>query len=137
MTFCAGAVALAMAGLLSNNHEARAADFAAEQHARVASIDIGRIRSVLRLTPQQERYWHPVEAALRQLAAHEPQPEANGYLHRISQRVVSVALNSAAVARLAAAARPLVAVLDDEQKQAAGRLAQEMGLGEVVMAALN
>jgi hypothetical protein len=28
-------------------------------------------------------------------------------------------------------------VLDEQQKRAAGQLAQEMGLGEVVMAALN
>jgi hypothetical protein len=31
----------------------------------------------------------------------------------------------------------LIARLDDGQKQAAGQLAQEMGLGPVVMAALN
>jgi hypothetical protein len=46
-------------------------------------------------------------------------------------------LNSAAVERLVVAARPLIAKLDDQQKQAAGQLAQEMGLGAVVMAALN
>ena len=44
---------------------------------------------------------------------------------------------SAAVERLVVAARPLIAKLDDQQKQAAGQLAQEMGLGSVVMAALN
>jgi len=51
--------------------------------------------------------------------------------------VVSIVLNSAAVERLAVAARPLIVRLDDGQKQAAGQLAQEMGLGPVVMAALN
>ena len=48
-----------------------------------------------------------------------------------------IVLDSAAVERLAVAARPLIAKLDDEQKQAASELAQEMGLGSVVMAALN
>jgi hypothetical protein len=45
-----------------------AADFAALRSA-LPPIDIGRIRAVLHLTPQQERYWHPVEAALQQLAS--------------------------------------------------------------------
>jgi hypothetical protein len=133
-TVCAG-VLLAMLGLLPMTTVSHAADFAASSQ-RSAAIDIGRIRAVLRLTPQQERYWHPVEAALRQLASRE-HSESGGLVHRISQRVVSIALNSATVARLATAARPLVAVLDDQQKRAAGQLAQEMGLGEVVMAALD
>jgi hypothetical protein len=51
--------------------------------------------------------------------------------------MISIVLNSAAVERLAVAARPLIAVLDDEQKRAASGLAQEMGLGAVVMAALK
>lgn len=134
-TVCAG-VLLAMLGLLPMNTASHATDYAASSQ-RMASIDIGRIKAVLRLTPQQQRYWYPVESALRQLSSRGAQPEANGYLHRISQRVVSIALNSATIARLAATARPLVAVLDDQQKRAAGQLAQEMGLGEVVMAALN
>ena len=35
------------------------------------------------------------------------------------------------------AARPLLAVLNEDHKRAAGTLAQEMGLGEVVMAAMK
>ena len=52
----------------------------------------------------------------------------------LSRRVVSVVLDSAAVERLAVAARPLIAVLDAQQMQAANGLAQEMGLGPVVAA---
>ena len=102
-----------------------------------ASIDVGRIKNVLRLTQEQERYWRPVEAALRDLARHQEPVESDGYVRRVSRRVVSIVLNSAAVERLVVAARPLVAKLDDQQKQAAGQLAQEMGLGAIVMAALN
>ncbi len=139
-TIFASALALAAIALLWNISSARAGEMAmgyAAQEPAAASIDVGRIKNVLRLTHEQERYWRPVEAALRDLARHQEHSESNGFVHRISARVVSVALNSAAIARLAAAARPLVAVLDDEQKRAAGRLAQEMGLSEVVMAALN
>ena len=55
-------------------------------------------------------------------------------MRRISNRVVSVVLDNAAIARVAAAARPLAAVLDQEQMQAASGLANEMGLGPVVAA---
>jgi hypothetical protein len=51
--------------------------------------------------------------------------------------VVSYVVTSAAIERLAVAARPLLAMLNDDQKRVAGSLAQEMGLGEVVMAAMK
>jgi hypothetical protein len=92
---------------------------------------------VLRLTSEQEPYWPPVEAALRNIARQQAQVEPAGFVRRISRRVVSVVLNSVAVERLAIAARPLIAVLNEEQMRAASALAQEMGLGPVVMAALK
>ena len=137
-TICAGVFALAAVGLLSNISAATAGEIANGYAAQTsASIDIARIRSVLRLTQEQERYWRPVEAALRNLARHQERTESDGFVHRVTRRVVSIVLNSAAGERLAVAARPLIVRLDDGQKQAAGQLAQEMGLGPVVMAALN
>jgi hypothetical protein len=139
-TLCVGAFALAVVGLLSDPPASQANEFAADssqQFQMPASIDIGRIRSVLRLTAEQERYWPPVEAALRNVARQQAGAEPAGFVRRISRRVVSIVLNSAAVERLAVAARPLIAVLDNDQKQAASGLAQEMGLGPVVMAALK
>jgi hypothetical protein len=130
-TFSAGVFALAMVGLLSNIPASYASDGAA------ASIDVVRIKSVLRLTPGQEPYWPPVENALRNLARQQAAGEPDGLVRRISRRVISVVLNSAAVERLAVAARPLVGVLTQEQMRAASGLAQEMGLGPVVMAALK
>ena len=59
---------------------------------------------------------------------------SDGLVHRISHRVVSVVLSSAAVQRLAVAARPLLAKLDEDQMRAAHGLAAEMGLGPVVAA---
>ena len=137
-TLCAGAVALAVAGLLSNAPASAADyDYSAEQ-SQATSIDIGRIRGALRLTSQQEPLWGPVEAALhdivRQQQAHTEQV---GFIRRVSNRVVSIVMTSAAVERLARAARPLIAALDERQKQAANTLAQEMGLGSVVMAAMR
>jgi hypothetical protein len=139
-TLCAGVFALAAIGLLSNIPATYANDLAtaaSEPSQTAASIDVVRIKSVLRLTSEQERYWPPVEAALRNIARQQAQVEPAGFVRRISRRVVAVVLNSAAVERLAVAARPLIAKLDQEQMRAASGLAQEMGLGPVVMAALR
>lgn len=102
-----------------------------------SAINIGRIKSVLQLTPEQERHWPPIEAALRTLARQQMRSEPSGFMRRISRGVVSVVLNGAAVERLAVAARPLIAMLTQEQMRSASGLAQEMGLGPVVMAALR
>jgi hypothetical protein len=55
-------------------------------------------------------------------------------VHHIGQRVVTIVLDSAAIRRLAIAARPLIAVLRQDQKQAALAMAEEMGLGPVLAA---
>ena len=109
---------------------ARAMEIAGSNGADDAAINIPRIKSVLKLTPAQEQYWAPVEAALRDLARRQSaSSESTGLVRRISNRVVTVVLNSAAVQRLAVAARPLIGTLDAEQMRAAQGLAQEMGLG--------
>ena len=93
-----------------------------------------RIKSALHLTPAQERYWAPVEAALRELGHRQERDTNDGLVRRVSKRVVSIALNSATIHRLVVAARPLVATFDQQQIQTAHGLAQEMGLGPVVAA---
>ena len=95
-----------------------------------ASINIPRIKSVLKLTPAQEQYWAPVEAALRDLARRQSaSSESAGLVRRISNRVVTVVLNSAAVQRLAVAARPLVATLDARADACGTRARPGNGLG--------
>lgn len=133
----AGVLALATSGMLCITSSTYAEEFNVVVASReTAAIDIARIKRVLQLTPEQERYWPPIEAALRDLARHDVQAEPAGLVHRISHRVVSIALDSAAVGRLARVARPLIERLRDDQKQSAVALAQEMGLGPV-LAALN
>jgi hypothetical protein len=139
-TLCAGVFALAAIGLLSDVSTTYADEFATatpEQSQTRASINIVRIKSALRLTPEQEAYWPPVEAALRGVARQQAHSEPSGFVRQFSRRVVSIVLNSAAVERLAVAVRPLVAKLSEEQMRSACGLAREMGLGPVVMAALK
>lgn len=130
---CAGAIALAALGLLPAQ-TAHSGEYAAPQP--MVTLDIGHIHGALHLTPQQEAYWPPVELALRDLARQQGGSESAGFVRRFGHRIVAIALNSAAVERLVAAARPLIAVLSDDQKRAASGMAQEMGLGPV-LAALN
>jgi hypothetical protein len=137
----AGAFALAAIGLLSDIPATHAEEFTTasfeQSSTTVPSINIGRIKSALSLTPKQEAHWAPVEAALRNLYRRQHSSEADGFVRRISQRAVSFVITSAAIERLAVAARPLLAVLNDDQKRTASSLAQEMGIGEVVMAAMK
>jgi len=137
LIICAGVFALATLGLLSVGSAASAREemvIRGDQAQPTAAINIARIKSVLKLTPAQEPYWAPVEVALRDLARQQTPTESAGLVHRVSHRVVQIVLNSAAVQRLAVAARPLIAMLDNEQRRAAHGLAQEMGLGPVVAA---
>jgi len=114
---------------------ARASETIAADPGDFAEINIVRIKSALKLTPAQQSYWPPVEAVLRDIAREQSEPNG-GLVRRISRRVVTIVLNSAAVARLGAAARPLIGTLDQQQRQAVLELAREMGLGPV-LAALN
>lgn len=101
-------------------------------------IDIPRIKTVLHLRPEQQAYWPPVEAALRSLARHpvaeQPVAQNEGLFQRVSNRVYAYVLDAATLARVGAAVRPLVKVLDDRQKNDAIALCQEMGLGQVLAA---
>ena len=135
MTVCAGVIALAALSLLPTVPPARAADMMdGAAAAQTTSIDVARIKSALQLTPAQERHWAPVEAALRELARRQERDANDGLVRRVSKRAVQIALNSATIHRLAAAARPLVKTFDEHQMQTAHGLAQEMGLGPVVAA---
>jgi len=115
---CAAAIALTMIGAPAIAH--------AEPGPTTTTIDLTRIKSGLHLRPEQAAYWPAVEAAVREVARHQG-------AHRIG-RTVSLVLDSAAIQRIASAARPLIAALDFQQLQAANGVANEMGLGSVIAA---
>lgn len=116
----AGAVVLAIAGFVSTV-PASAGEYAGVA-GQGATVNIARFKSALHLRPEQQPYWSRVEAALRAVG------------HSRHGSVVSVVLDSASVERVASAARPLIAVLDFGQIQAASALCDQMGLGPVVAA---
>src|SRR5262245_44322803 len=113
----AGMLALAVIGSSSVSVSADPA------HAQIAQA-----KSMLRLTPSQERYWPPVEAALRNLArqaAHSD--DSDGMVQRVKAKARSFAVSTAAIQRVVAAARPLIRTLDEQQKQTARALVSSYG----------
>jgi hypothetical protein len=133
LTLRAGAFALAMTVLLpALPAHATSFGFAGK---RTASIDLIRLKSMLRLTPEQQPYWAPVEAALRDVVGRQKlEGESARLVRNVGNKVLSVVLDNATIQRLATAARPLIARLDMRQMQMASGMAQEMGLGPVVAA---
>jgi LTXXQ motif family protein len=94
-----------------------------------ANSQIAQVKSMLRLTPAQERHWPPVEAALRNLArqATAREDDSDGMVQRFRAKAKSLAVNTAAIQRVVAAARPLIRILDEEQKQTARALVGSYG----------
>ena len=97
--------------------------------ARVNS-DFGHLKDMLRLTPEQERNWPAFESALRDLiklrldraADLRDRPLPGTPVERLRRRADELSGVTAALKRLAEAAEPLYASLDDGQKQQFARL---------------
>lgn len=77
----------------------------------ISEVAIARYRAALRLTAAQEKYWPAVANALRHLA-------------RLPE------INEAAVRHVAPSMSPLIATLDDHQKQVAINMAARAGLAQ-------
>jgi hypothetical protein len=93
-----------------------------------ANSQIAQVKSMLRLTPAQERYWPAVEAALRNLARQAArEDDGDSMVQRVKARARSLTSNAAAIQRVVAAARPLIRVLDEQQKQTARSLVNSYG----------
>lgn len=133
----AGAIALAVAGssLVSAETIRRNATPGFRPAARAGSAGfvltsarIARIKSVLRLTAEQERHWPPVEAALRAIMRHQVRAESGG---DDAVHPVAGAVDAGLLRRLSSVAMPLIMSLGDDQKRNAFAVARSMGLAEV------
>src|SRR5712692_7353517 len=102
-------------------------DRAAFTDARIAAVKAG-----LKLTPDQEKLWPPVEAAVRDLAKlridranarmnaqrdAQDQQKPDDPVARLRERADTMATTAAAMMRIADAADPLYKSLDDGQKR--------------------
>ena len=104
----------------------------AVQHGpTVTEGHIARLKNALRLTPEQQRHWPAVASALRHLSRKSSNSaNAQGITHRTSAAVG----NANAIRRVAAAARPLIASLTEQQKQAGMQVIQSLGFASLASA---
>lgn len=110
---------------------AHAAEADASKSAAVGArteINIPRVKSALKLTPEQLASWAAIEHTLVTIAREQAQQISN-VAEPVSRRVVAIMLNNTTVNRLASAAMPLIKTLNADQKKAAQELAQQIGLG--------
>jgi hypothetical protein len=84
--------------------------------------EIARVRSSLRLAPEQVPLWAPVEAELRQIGKLQMAQVNSGRKPEVPQ---------ASIERLYYAARPLLGVMRPDQKERVRSLARSMGYGSV------
>ena len=103
-------------------------DRAAFADARIAAVHAG-----LKLTPDQEKLWPPIEAAVRDFAklridraearmkardeGQDQQNKPDNPVARLRQRADDMAASAAAMRKIADAADPLYKTLDDGQKR--------------------
>jgi hypothetical protein len=84
--------------------------------------EISRIRTNLRLTPQQEPQWRPVEAVMRDIGRQQTAQVQAGRKPEV---------DNGSVQRLYMAARPLLGTLRPDQKEQIRKLARQMGYDSV------
>jgi hypothetical protein len=93
----------------------------------VTEAKIARLKRALRLTAAQEPHWHPVESALRRVAQTARRDGNSGLVQRVRAKVSGYAANASHFQQVTSAAGPLIASLDDKQKQDGIRLIREFG----------
>jgi hypothetical protein len=122
----AGAVALAIMGPLFVSEKGIGPASASAQEIVVTEGRIARLRAALRLTAEQVHHWRPVEAALR-AAIREQRSESGGWVHKVRERVGEYAGSAVALQRALSAAGPLIASLDEKQRESGRSALRAMG----------
>jgi len=129
-TVLAGTAALAIAGssfALAQQPNAPAAQWrpSAEDISALTDARIAGLKAALKLTPDQEKNWPPVEQAIRDLAkarfdrmtARRDQPQPADAIERLRRRADAMTERAAGLKRLADASEPLYRSLDEAQKR--------------------
>jgi hypothetical protein len=123
----AGAVALVTANCLSVSDRGITLNTAAAQDIILHESDIARLKEALKLTPEQEVHWHPVEASLNAYARHQYRL-ASADSSFGARGMMEYALTSIMLQRIKATAQPLIRMLSEEQKRAGMSVLQSMGV---------
>jgi LTXXQ motif family protein len=126
----AGAIAFAAMG--ATFVDCNSAGAASLETPKITEVNIGQIKGQLKLTEAQQPLWARVEAVLRAVAREQAEGEQAGILRRVGRRMVSIAFDGTVTQRIQSAAMPLLASLSEEQKATVRRLAQRLGIGDIV-----
>jgi len=126
----ASAIALAMMGPLLVSEKGFGPASASAQEVSVTEGKIARLRAALHLRAEQLAHWRPVEAALRAAARagrehHGEQSE--GWVQHVRNKVGGYASSAAALQQAYAAAGPLIASLDERQRESGKHALRAMG----------
>ncbi len=113
------------AGQSAGSSTAQGNRFTAEDRAAFMEARLAAIRTGLRLTAAQEAMWPPVEAAARDMAKQmtelraqrESLGAASDPIERMARMGDGASKRGAAMTKLAEAARPLYASLNEDQKR--------------------
>jgi hypothetical protein len=123
----AGALALAMMGPLLVSEKGFGPASASAQEVNVTEGKIARLRAALHLRGEQLSHWRPVEAALRAAAREQRSAHSEGWVQRVRNRVGSYASGAMALQQAYAAAGPLIASLDERQRESGKHALRAMG----------
>ncbi len=108
---------------------------ATRAEASLTLAQVSRLKSVLKLTAEQELLWPAVERAFREISeAQLDTGSAQGFVQRVRNKAASIGLNALAMRRLASAAYPLLRTLSEEQKQSGLTFARSAGLDQIAVA---
>jgi hypothetical protein len=108
----------------------------AEDRAAMIDARIAGIKAGLKLTPDQEKLWPPVEAAARDMAkqaqdtraARGTQGQTDDPVERMARMGEQMTQRGTAMVKVATAARPLYASLSDDQKRRLRMLMHPAGM---------
>ena len=124
----ASALALVTVGSLTLAGEGFVAPARAESLV-LTEAHIARLKTALKLSPEQLVHWRALEAALRNIIRHPAAENGGGLVQRARARIGTYVLSAAAVQQVAWAARPLISSLDDSQKHEGMAAIEAMGVG--------
>src|SRR5204863_8726389 len=121
----ASAVALTIMGPLFVSEKGIGPASASAQEVAVTESKIARLRGPLRLSAEQLQNWRRVEAAVR--AAVREQRAEGGWVHKVREHVSTYAGGAMALQRALSAAGPLIASLDERQRESGRHALRAMG----------
>jgi hypothetical protein len=98
----------------------------ATMHAQIAQM-----KTALKLTRDQEPYWPPVEALLRDIARQQAKLRSAAARSGANGKPAKMIIHDADMQRLTSVAFPLLMALREDQRRDALRLAQAMGFETV------